>query len=172
MNVKDHRKRALGDKPYIGWMVGTAPEPPKLKILSQEGLELIKRWEGLRTNAYKCPAGVWTIGYGHTKSVKPGMMISHMEAERLLLEDVKVYQGAVRRLVRVPLTQGQFDALVSFAFNCGVSALQRSNLLKYLNQGRYNTAKLEFGRWVYANKKKLSGLVNRRKDEVKLFEGK
>lgn len=155
--------------PYEGWMMQKSKTLAPIGRISQKGIEHIKRWEGLRTNAYKCPANVWTIGYGHTKTAKPGMMISHLEAEELLRKDLKRFEDAVRRLVRVPLNQGQFDALVSFAFNVGTEAFRRSTLLRLLNEGKYNTAALQFHRWVYAGGKKLPGLIRRRNDEHGLF---
>jgi lysozyme len=167
--------RGEGAMPYVRWM-----EPPsdsqKSKqtakyTLSKAGIELIKRFEGLRTNAYRCPAGVWTIGYGHTRTAKPGMMISHQQAEELLKKDLSFFEDAVTRLVKVPLTQGQYDALVSFAYNCGVEALRVSSLLRYLNKGEYNLAALQFSRWTRANGKVLPGLVSRRADEYELFKG-
>lgn len=164
--------RPVGSLPYVGWMVGTAkPESSKLTI-SDAGIAHIKRWEGCRTNAYLCPAKVWTIGYGHTKTAKPGMMISHLEAENLLRQDLERFEDAVRDYVRVPLTQGQYDALVSFAFNVGIGAFQKSTLLKLLNKGQYNTAALQFSQWVYAGKRKLEGLVNRRNEEYRMFTGR
>jgi lysozyme len=137
--------------------------------ISRDGLELIKRWEGCRTNAYLCPANVWTIGYGHTKGVTKGMMISHTQAEDLLLEDLKRFEEAVRRLVTVPLSQNQFDALVSFTFNVGIGALQGSTLLKLLNTGNYSSAANQFNKWVRGGGKVLPGLVVRREDEYQLF---
>lgn len=159
--------------PYARWMQLTMDEQkPKATAkyaLSEAGIELIKRFEGCRTNAYLCPAGVWTIGYGHTKTARAGMMISHLEAESLLKQDLAYFESAVTRLVKVPLTQGQYDALVSFAYNCGVEALRASSLLKYLNKGQYNLASLQFARWTRANGKVLPGLANRRKAEYELF---
>ena len=141
--------------------------------LSEDGLELIKRHEGLRLKAYRCPAGMWTIGYGHTKGVKRGMVIANVHAERFLEEDVQDAEEAVNRLVEVPMTQGQFDALVSFVFNLGIGAFSRSTLRKRLNDGDFCAAAEQFGRWVYGSqgkqKVKLPGLVARREDERALF---
>ncbi len=141
----------------------------KARTTSQKGIDLIKRWEGLRTNAYLCPAGVWTIGFGHTKSTYKGMMISHLDAEGLLQNDLRVYEESINKIVKVPLTQNQFDALVSFAFNVGIGALSNSTLLRLLNQGKTAEASKQFSRWVHAGGKVLPGLVNRRKDEFILF---
>lgn len=168
MNLPPRPGHAL---PYVGWLVGGKVASTTPTRASAKGIELIKRWEGCRTNAYLCPAKVWTIGYGHTKGVSRGMMISHQDAEDLLIEDLKEYEKAVRELVKVPLNQGQFDALVSFSFNVGVGALASSTLLKKLNQGQYREAVAELHRWTKAGNTVLPGLVERRNDEHALFEG-
>jgi lysozyme len=161
--------RPDGQLPYAGWLTTKSGNPVKFSKVSQAGVDLIKRWEGLRTNAYKCPAGVWTIGYGHTRTAKPGMMISHGEAENLLREDLKGFELAVSRAVTVPLNQNQFDALVSFAFNVGIGAFVKSSLLRILNTGDYEDAARQFSRWVRGGGQKLPGLVSRRKAEYELF---
>ena len=138
--------------------------------LSEKGVDLIKGFEGLRLNAYRDPVGVWTIGYGHTGAdVKPGMKITQARAEALLRHDTGWAQDAVRRSVKVPLTQGQFDALTSFTYNLGAGALASSTLVKKLNTGDYAGAQKEFGRWVHAGGEVLLGLVRRRAAEAKLF---
>ncbi len=138
--------------------------------LSERGVDLIKGFEGLRLQAYRDPAGVWTIGYGHTGGdVRPGMTISPARAEELLRHDTGWAQDAVRRSVKVPLTQGQFDALTSFTYNLGAGALASSTLVKKLNTGDYAGAQKEFGRWVHAGGEVLLGLVRRRAAEAKLF---
>lgn len=137
--------------------------------INQKGLELIKKYEGCRLLAYKCPAGVWTIGYGHTADVKSGMAITKADAERLLLQDLKRFEEGVEALVKVPLTSNQFSALVSFAFNCGLAALRSSTLLKKLNIGDLNGAAREILRWDKVNKKPVEGLTKRRKEEQQLF---
>lgn len=139
-------------------------------ITSDKGIALIKEFESLQLDAYLCPANVWTIGYGHTSGVKPGDRISVYQAERYLRGDVIQYEQDVQRLVRVPLTQGQFDALVSFAFNCGTRALSTSTLLKKLNQRDYAGAGQQFQLWTHAKGKKLPGLVRRRLLELRMFE--
>lgn len=140
--------------------------------LSPAGLALIKRFEGLRTEAYRCPAGVWTIGYGSTRGVREGMRITEAQAESLLVEDCKRFERAVVGMVEVPITQGQFDALVSFAFNLGAEALRRSTLLRLLNQSRYAEAASQFPRWNKAGGRVLDGLTKRRAAERAMFEGK
>lgn len=139
-------------------------------IISQAGIDHIKSFESCRLKAYLCPANVWTIGYGHTAGVKPGDQISQMQAERYLKADLVSVEQDVQKIVRVPLTQGQFDALVSFAFNCGTRALSTSTLLRKLNQCDYDGAAQEFSRWVYANGKRLGGLERRRGLEKRMFE--
>lgn len=136
---------------------------------SQKGIDLLKSFEGCRLKAYKCPAGIWTIGYGHTAGVTEGQAITFSQAEELLKQDLKRYETSVNSLVKVALSQGQFDALVSFTYNLGANALKTSTLLKKLNSGDYNGAAEEFERWVYAGGKKLAGLERRRKAEKTLF---
>ena len=137
--------------------------------ISQNGIDLIKEFEGCRLEAYKCPAGIWTIGYGHIAGVEKGQKITKAQAENLLKQDLQRFENGVNNLVKVKLTQGQFDALVSFAFNCGVEALKKSTLLKVLNQGKYDEAADEFDKWVYAGMIKLNGLVRRRRAEKEMF---
>lgn len=137
--------------------------------ISQNGINLIKQFEGCKLIAYKCPAGVWTIGYGHTKGVVRGQKISPERAEKFLKEDIEQFEKGVNRHVSVPLNQNQFDALVSFTYNCGLGALQRSTLLKKLNAGDYAGAANEFPKWNKSNGKVLNGLVRRRAAERALF---
>lgn len=136
---------------------------------SNNGINLIKQFEGCILSAYKCPAGVWTIGYGHTKDVKLGMKITSSQATELLKDDLKTYESYVNKYVKVKLNQNQFDALVSFTFNCGGGALKSSTLLKKLNKGDYTGAANELLRWNKANGKVLAGLTRRRKAEKALF---
>ena len=138
--------------------------------ISKTGLDLIKNFEGLYLNAYRCPAGVPTIGYGHTAGVAMGQTITQQQADDYLRRDVRQFERAVSRLARVPLTQGQFDALVSFAFNLGEGALAQSTLLRLLNAGDYAGAAAQFDRWNKAGGRVLPGLVRRRAAERALFE--
>lgn len=140
----------------------------ELKI-SQTGIDLIKRFEGCVLTAYQCPAGIWTIGFGHTRTAYKGQKISLKTAEKLLEEDIKIFENGVNKAVSVSLTQNQFDALVSFSFNCGVTALKNSTLLKKLNKKDYIGAANEFPRWNKSNGKILTGLVRRREEEKALF---
>ena len=138
--------------------------------ISQKGIDLIKKFEGCRLTSYRCPAGILTVGYGHTGSdVHAGMTISQNDADRLLKMDLIVHSNNVNKLVKVALNQNQFDALVSFEYNVGYGALANSTLLRLLNAGDYKGAAGQFGRWVYAGGKILQGLVNRRKAETLLF---
>lgn len=139
---------------------------------SQACVENIKHFEGFRSKPYRCPAGVPTIGYGHTDGVRmTDPAITEAQAEELLRMDLQAFAAGVNRLVRVALTQGQFDALVSFAYNVGLGNLQRSTLLKKLNAGDYSGAAAEFGRWTKAaDGQQLPGLVRRRAAERALFE--
>ncbi|MEN4247997.1 lysozyme [Serratia marcescens] len=142
--------------------------------ISKCGIELIKRFEGLRLKAYQDSVGVWTIGYGWTqlvdgKKVGPGMQIDQATADRLLKCGVVSYEQGVNQLVKVRITQGQFDALVSFAYNLGLRSLSTSTLLKKLNTGDKAGAADEFGKWVNAGGKRLDGLVARRAAEREMF---
>lgn len=136
---------------------------------SEKGKALIKKYEGCRLKAYKCPAGVLTIGYGHTNNVRIDDVITQAEADKLLDIDIVIKEKEVNSVLRVPVTQGQYDALVSFAFNLGIGNLKKSTLLRLINQGKYKNASNEFSRWVYAGGKVLAGLVKRRNEEKELF---
>lgn len=142
--------------------------------ISDDGMALIKRFEGLRLQAYQDSVGVWTIGYGWTqpvagRKVGAGMAIDAATAERLLICGVAQFEQGVERLVTAPITQGQFDALVSFAYNLGLRALENSTLLRRLNAGDRLGAADQFGRWVNAGGVRLDGLVARRAAERALF---
>jgi lysozyme len=143
---------------------------------SPSGLELVKEFEGLRLKAYKCPAAVWTVGFGHTSAagnpvVTSDLVITKAEAEEILKRDLVQYEDAVRKLVKVVLTQSQFDALVSFTYNVGEAQFSRSTLLKRVNAGRFNEVPAEFMKWTKGGGKELPGLVRRRRAEVKLWRG-
>jgi len=140
--------------------------------ISQEGIALIKKFEGCELEAYKCAAGVWTIGYGSTKGVKEGDSISQEDADKLLLHEIKEYDGYVNDLVEVNLEQNQFDSLCSFCYNLGPQSLKSSTLLKVLNAKDYEGVPAQIKRWNKAGGKVLQGLVRRREAEALLFEGK
>jgi lysozyme len=144
--------------------------------MSADGLALVKEFEGLRLKAYKCPAAVWTIGYGHTSAAGSPIVTSDLEitredAEGILKDDMEQYEAGVRKYVKVGLTQGQFDALVDFAYNAGVGALAKSTLLKKVNAGKFDEVPAEFMKWTKGGGKELPGLVRRRRAEVKLWRG-
>jgi lysozyme len=138
--------------------------------LSKGGADFVKKYEGCRLNAYKCPAGVWTIGYGSTAGVKEGQVISQAQAEALFDKDIQRFVDGVNQAVKVELNQNQFDALVSFAYNCGVGALQKSTLLEYVNKRQFDKASVEFEKWNKGGGKVLQGLVSRRNEEQALFD--
>lgn len=144
------------------------------KPVCQAAVDLVKHFEGLYLKAYLCPAGVPTIGYGHTAGVKMGQTITADQADGLLASDLTDAAGRVDALVKVPLNDDQRGALSSFVFNLGAGSLQSSTLLKLLNAGDYAGAAGQFGRWVYAtvNGKptRLPGLVARRAAEAALFQ--
>ena len=140
--------------------------------ISQEGVSLIKKFEGCEYNAYKCAAGVWTIGYGHTADVKEGDLVTQQEADKILEEDMKEFEGYIKNLVKVPLKQNQFDALVTWVFNLGPSNLEQSTMLKFLNAGDYHLIPSQIKRWNKAGGKVLEGLIRRREAESLLFEDK
>ena len=144
--------------------------------LSQEGFDLIISFEGKlrlrpdgRYDAYLCPAGVWTIYAGVTEGVHQGMICTEEEGAFLFRRELDKHEAAVNRLVKVSLYQSQFDALVSFSYNVGSGALERSTLLRKLNAGDYAGAQGEFAKWDRAGKQKLRGLAIRRAKEAELF---
>ena len=136
---------------------------------SPKGIALIKEFEGLRLKAYKCPGGVWTIGYGHTAGVKPGMVITETQAEQFLKEDLLVFENAVNNQ-NLSINQNQFDALVSLIYNIGIGNFKKSTLLlKVRIDPGDNSIMDEFLRWVYSKGRVLPGLQRRRLAEVKLY---
>lgn len=161
--------RPNGAPPYETWMVGEKQASEFQNQTSIQGVAFIKQWEGLRLSAYKCPAGVWTIGYGHTKGVKPGDKITELTAVTFLRQDLIDFEQGVLKAVRVPLKQNQFDALVSLAFNIGVNAFKESTLVELLNRKDYQGAADQFPRWRRAGDKVLPGLQARRKKERSMF---
>lgn len=140
--------------------------------ISQRGIDLIKKFEGFSDVAYLCPAGVWTIGYGSTKNVEPGQYISEEDAEKLLIDGLKVYEDAVNKYVKVDISQAVFDAFVSFCYNVGVHSFRYSTLLRKFNTHKFGDGE-EFLRWnkarVNGQLVELPGLTARRKAERDLF---
>jgi len=137
---------------------------------SDDLIEFIKIAEGCKLTAYQDSAGIWTIGYGHAY-VHEGMVISQDQAEQLLRNDLYKFQLSVNNLVTVDLTQGQFDALCDFAFNCGSSNLQSSTLLKDINSGNLADVDVQFPRWDKSGGVALGGLLKRREAEDAMFDG-
>ena len=140
--------------------------------ISEEGKALIKQFEGCELEAYLCPAGKWTIGYGHTKNVQKDDHWSQHYAETMLDIELEEYEGYINDLVTVPLQQHQFDALVAWVYNLGVGNLLSSTLLVKLNAVEDEDVPHEIQRWNKAAGEVLEGLVRRRKAEALLFEGK
>lgn len=137
--------------------------------ISESGLEFIKQAEGCRLEAYLDSVGVPTLGYGHTHGVKASDTCTQEQADAWLLEDLQSVYTDIADYVEVALTQGQYDALCSFVFNLGGSALRNSTLLRLLNAGDYEGAQKQFSRWVHAGGQVLAGLVKRREGEAEMF---
>ena len=132
-------------------------------------IELIKSFEQLRLNSYLCPAGVWTIGYGHTDGVNQGMLITEKTADAFLKQDIRNAEHSINQM-DAELTQEQFDALVSFVFNVGVRAFNVSTLRKKILKNPNDPSIAdEFRRWIYAGNEKMPGLIKRREQEIKLY---
>jgi lysozyme len=148
--------------------------PNNYKI-SKRGLDLIKKFEGIRLRGYLDPIGLLTIGYGHLvkagETFKLNSVISEYDAQALLLNDVRWAENAVNGNVNVKLEQHQFDALVSLVFNIGQTNFLRSSCLKYLNRGWYSSAGRRILPFVFAGGRKLPGLIRRRRAEYNLFRG-
>ena len=144
-----------------------------MRHITKEGLNLIKEFEGFESEVYLDAAGYPTIGYGHLIRKDEGNMyangITEAAAEALLSKDVWSAERSVLRLIKVPLTDSQFDALVSFTFNLGGGALQRSTLRRKVNREEHSAVPREFRRWVWAGGRKLRGLIRRRNAEAALY---
>jgi lysozyme len=138
--------------------------------VSPHGIEMIRRYEGERLEAYQDSVGVWTVGVGHTgKKVHKGMKISPEESVDLLRHDLEWVEKCISRNVKVPLNQHEYDALASFIFNLGCGAFHKSTLLKKLNANDRKGAAKEFAKWCHAGGKTLAGLVKRRESEAQEF---
>lgn len=148
--------------------------------ISKNGVDLVKKFEGLhkvgkdgKIRAYRCPAGRWTCGFGSTKGVRSNTVWTRAEAEERLMLDLKEHESVVKQSVTVPLTQGQYDALVSFVYNLGGGNFRSSTLLKLLNQGKYDEVPEQFMRWnkarVDGKLTPLKGLTRRRAAEAAIF---
>lgn len=143
-----------------------------MRHITEDGLRLIRRFEGFAAVPYLCPAGYLTVGYGHVVKNPEAFRqpITEVEATEILTIDVETAERAVLRLISVSLTDGQFDALVSFTFNLGAGALQRSTLRRKANREEHEDVPVEFLRWVWAGGRKLNGLIRRRQAEAALYQ--
>ena len=144
--------------------------PPAIEIL-------VKQFEGCKLKAYRCPAGVCTIGYGHTSDAGPpkvydGMRITQAEADEILRQDLIKFERSVQDLVKVKLTQNQFDVLVDFAYNAGVGNLKSSTMLKKINSGQLGAVPAELMKWTKGGGRELPGLVRRRQAEINWWVGR
>ena len=146
-----------------------------MRHINERGIQIVKSFEGIALKPYLCPASVWTVGYGATRSstgrpidqdMEP---ITEAEAEALLIRDLESSEGWISRLIKTALTENQYSALVSFTFNVGAGALQRSTLRMKLNRSEYLGAADEFPKWRMAGGRILAGLVRRRAAEKALF---
>lgn len=136
-------------------------------------MALIRRWEGCRLVAYKCPAGVWTIGWGSTgPGITEGVRWTQAQADERLAQDVEKFMVGVRKLLRRPVTEAQLGAMTSLAYNIGLGAFGSSTLLRLFNAGQTDLAAAQFAVWRRAGGKVVQGLVNRRADERRTFEGR
>jgi lysozyme len=142
--------------------------------LNTRGLAIIKEFEGLRTKAYRCPAGVWTIGYGHTSqagppAVKSGMTVTAKEAAAILAADAEKFAKSVSDVVKVALSDDQFSALVSFAYNVGIGNFRSSSVLKAVKARDFDAVPRRLALWIKAGGRVLPGLIKRRAAEAALF---
>ena len=144
-----------------------------MRHITENGLKLLKQFEGFSSKIYLDSAGLPTIGYGHVIALTEAPLFKHgiteAEAMSLLKKDVAIAENAVARLINAPLTNNQFDALVSFTFNSGAEALQRSTLRAKINRQEHEQVPAEFMRWVYVGSRKVPGLIKRRKMEADLY---
>lgn len=143
----------------------------KEKVSQVKNIDLIKKHEGLRLKAYlPTPNDVWTIGYGHTRNVRPGQVISQSQAEDFLRQDLDWVESSLNKSVKVPLKQNQYDALASLVYNIGATNFQSSTLLRKLNTGDYKGASEQFLVWNKQKGRTLKGLVKRRQEEKDYFD--
>ncbi len=138
--------------------------------INEKGLALIKEFEGCRLKAYKCPAGIWTIGYGDTQNVHEGLEITQAEADKRLLDALGSFERGVSKLLAREVSPCQFSALVAFAYNVGLGNLKVSTLLRCTNKGNWPDAAVEFMRWNKVKGVPVVGLTRRRAAERALFE--
>lgn len=137
--------------------------------MNKAGVDLVKKWEGFRDEAYLCPAGVWTIGYGFTKGVKPGDKITEAEAAFRLKRELDEFKSKVLDVLYVPANENQLAAMTSLAYNIGPGAFKNSSVQRFHNQGDFDSAANSFLLWNKAAGKVLAGLVKRREEEAALY---
>lgn len=144
----------------------------KIRQISKRGLDLIKTFEGFAEKVYVCPAGYKTIGFGHVLRAGESFPepLTVAQAEDILVKDIHSAEQAVHRLIYPKLTQGQYDALVSFTFNLGSGALQRSTLRRKVNREEHDDVPQEFIKWIWAGGRKVNGLLRRRAAEARLYD--
>ncbi len=153
----------------IGVARDAPPRAPASRRINTVGLAIVKEYEGCELTAYKCPAGIWTIGYGSTGAhVTPGLTITQAKAEHLLLDDLARFEQGVAKIAPIS-TDNQFSAMVSLAFNIGLEAFGSSTLLRLHNDGKHAEAQAQFARWNKGGGKVLPGLVRRRAAEAALY---
>lgn len=140
-------------------------------IISQKGIDLIKKFEGFSDKEYICPAGKTTIGYGHVILADEHFQepMTRREAENLLKKDLEPRQKSLNSFLKVKVNQNQFDALMSLIYNIGVGNFQKSTLLKFVNDRLFDKVPDQFIRWCYISGEKSTGLINRREEEIKLW---
>ena len=141
-------------------------------VISKEGIDLVKKFEGCKLEAYQCAAGVWTIGYGSTRGVRQGDVWAQEKADIMLIDELQEYGEHVSNMVNVPLDQSQYDALSSWCFNLGPTNLSSSSLLRVLNEKKYEEVPYQIKRWNKVSGQVNEGLIRRREAEALLFEGK
>jgi lysozyme len=140
------------------------------RMTSRAGRELIRQFEGERLESYRCPANKWTISVGVCgPHVTEGMKITQAESDELFAATLRTFELAINKLITAPVSQNQFDAIISLVYNIGLGNFQRSTLLRLLNQGRHRDAVLEFTRWSFANGQQMPGLLRRRRAEMAMF---
>jgi GH24 family phage-related lysozyme (muramidase) len=155
---------------YFAVLVAGTPGPAAGgRHVTDNGLAVVENFEGLSLTAYRDQVGVATIGWGHTYGVQMGQSITHDQAVAFLRSDLAIAEECVAKYTTVPLNDNQFDALVSFTFNCGTGAYRGSTLLRVLNTGDYTGAADHFAAWCHGDRGPIQGLVERRAEERGLF---
>ena len=140
---------------------------------TSKGIDIIKKYEGCKLSAYRCPSGVLTIGYGHTDNVRAGQHITQQEADDMLLQDILQREKQIDEVLTADLNENQYDAVISFVFNVGIGNFARSTLLKKINANPDDRSiRFEWLEWCRSGKRILEGLVRRREEEITLYFSK